>query len=240
MLADRGLLEDLADGYRREGRARAATDGLATVQAELREVVRVFGAIDEHLDLIEEIGRSMERRLRNTVRHLDRVAAADTSAVAEALAALGPATADAVPPGPLLLLRPSVALGPAHLFQPARRRPPPGRRPIHVPEPDPAFLAYQRALLDFRGRMSPTPARIRDYLDRALGDLPEIAVEELPLRTIDDFAILERLPHLALADREAAGDFRVSVVAGERFESEWISCIRFVVRRGLGVEAAGA
>lgn len=91
----------------------------------------------------------MERRLRNTVRHLERVAAADTRLIAEAMLALGQISAVDVPPGPIGLLRPCVPLGPAHLFQKTRRRDPPARRPMRVSTPDPAFLALRAALLAY-------------------------------------------------------------------------------------------
>jgi hypothetical protein len=119
------------------------------VSAELGEVLRAFSSLDEHLEMIEDISRGMERRLRNTVRHLERVSAADTGPVAEAMLALGRVGAENVSPGPLGLLLPCVPLGPAHLFQKARRCEPPARRAIHVSTPDPAFLAFQAALLAY-------------------------------------------------------------------------------------------
>lgn len=118
-LADPVLLDRLAEAYNREGRAGSAADARGIVSAELREVLRAFLSLDEHLEAIEDISRDMERRLRNTVQHLERVSAADTGPVAGAMQALGRCGASAVSPGPLGLLVPCVPLGPAHLFQKA-------------------------------------------------------------------------------------------------------------------------
>lgn len=232
MLADPGLLDELAEAYEREGRAREASGGRAVVEAELRDVLGVFSSIDEHLEVIGGIGRDMERRLRNTVRHLERVAEASTGAVAEAMRALGGVEDLTVPAGPVGLLRPTVPLGPAHLFQGARRRSAPTRTPLQESVPDPAYLAFHAALLAYRERMAATPERVRSYLEAAMAGRSVASAEELPLSSLDDFVAFERLPFLRWMDDPAlAAGFRVEPRPGMTFSNGWITCAGFSVRR---------
>ena len=231
-LADPDLLATLAAAYQREGRARTVIDAKDAVSAELSEVLRVFSSLDEHLNSIEDISREMERRLRNTVRHLERVSAADTAPVAEAMLALGRISAIDVPSGPLGLLRRCVPLGPAHLFQKARRRHPAVRRSLRVSTADPAYLALRAALLAYWESMNATPEKIRTYLDRALAGRSRASAAELPLNSLADFVVVQRLTMLPwLDDRSLADDFAVELLDGRQFANEWIACPDFTVRR---------
>jgi len=173
----------------------------------------------------------MERRLRNTVRHLERVSAADTGPVAEAMLVLGRVGAENVSPGPLRLLLPCVPFGPAHLFQKARCRKSPARRAIHVSTPDSAFLAFQAALLAYQERMDANPERIRTYLESALSVRGRKTAADLPLTTLDDFVAFHRLTMLGwLDDPSLSRDFTLELLDG-RFSSDWIACSDFVIRR---------
>ena len=231
MLSDPAMLGSLSLAYQREGRACGPEEARDAVSAELNEVLRAFSSLDEHLEMIEDISRGMERRLRNMVRHLERVSAADTGPVAEAMLALGQVGAGKVSPGPLGLLLPCVPLGPAHLFQKARRREPPARRAIHVPTPDPAFLAFQTALLAYQERMDANPESIRSYLEKALPVGSRKTAAELPLTKLDDFVAFHRLTMLGwLDDPSLSRDFALELLDG-RFSSDWIACSDFAIRR---------
>ena len=189
MLGDMALLDRLGAGYAREGRASNVPTGSAIVSDELRQVVWVFDALDDHIDLIEETNRRVERRVRNTVRHMDRIMDADTEAIAAAMRALGAVTAAHVSAEAAPLLPRTVPLGPDHLFQNQRRRLPPERIPIRRNEPDPAFLAFQAALRDYRARITVNSSRmLRVYRDLTpiLGRTAQAAALEQARRRRDE------------------------------------------------------
>jgi hypothetical protein len=239
MLDDGPLLDSLAAAYQREGRAPSVEAGHSIVADELRQVIRVFDALDEHIELIEETNRRVERRIRNTVRHMDRIMDADTEAVAAAMRALGAVAATGVPANQAPLLAAIVPLDSGHLFQNPRRRTPPDRVPIRRAEPDPAFLAFQAKLREYRARMTVNSTRMRDYLNDAMADLPAIDGTALPLRSLEDFAVFEQLRLLPWLEGGAMRqEFAVDLLPG-RIENEWIACPAFRIRR-LDLDAANA
>ncbi|MBR0668508.1 hypothetical protein GXW71_29415 [Roseomonas hellenica] len=232
ILADPLTLDDLADAYVLEGRAPDRAEGRMIITVELQQVVKVFEALDEHLDLIEDTNRRVERRVRNTVRHMERIMDANTEAVVAALEALGKHEGQDVPTASLPFMPETVPTGPNHLYQSARRRSPPERMPVRRPQPDPAFLAFQAALRDYRGRMAISSIQIRRYLERAVIGDRVTAAEDLPLQTLDDFAVFERLRVLPWLEGGAlAGEYMVDTLPDAIFENEWITCPAFRIRR---------
>ncbi|MGG5823646.1 Wadjet anti-phage system protein JetA family protein [Falsiroseomonas sp. HW251] len=234
------ILDTLGDGYVAEGRAADILDARAVIEDELRSVMRVFDAFEQHMQLIDAVNRRIEGRVRNTVRHMDRIGDARTEDIVAAMVAVGRAAVTTLPGGPLPLLLDAPPLGPAHLFQNARRRSPPERRPIRRSAPDPAFLAFQEALQAYRERMDVTPAKARAYLDRALDGRKEARASELPLATLDDFVVFERLAVLPwLGDGDLTSQYTIQQLPGPQFCNDWLSCADFIVTRRVGAQADG-
>ena len=97
--------------------------------------------------------------------------------------------------------------------------------------PDPAFLAYRSSLDAYRTRTTITANKMAAYLDAALRDNREARAADLPLVSLDDFFVFERLRSLRqVEDGALAQRFLIEPLAGT-FENEWISCPNFLVRR---------
>jgi hypothetical protein len=232
ILGDALRMDELAIGYVKEGRAPDKMAARQTIEGEIGIVLKAFSTLDEHLALIQGINRRIEMRVRNTVRHMDRIAEADTDGPVAAMRALAGVRATSVPVGPLPIIRDSALIGPAQLYQNARKRIPAERKPIRRPVPDPAFLLFQDELAKYRERMLVTPDRIRAYLVRALVGRTVARAADLPLNGLDDFIVFERLPMMGgLGDDDLAREFSVVTDPTMTFSNPWISCPDFTVRR---------
>jgi hypothetical protein len=223
----------LADSYVREGRGENTDDAMAMIHQELRAVISVFDGIADYLDIIEGTNQRLERRISNTVRFMDRIAETRTERVVEAIAKIGqwPAQSSAdltLPHG----IMPDLSItGREDLYQQRRTKTPVGPQKIRRRVPDPAFLAYRAALDAYRTRTTITAVKMAAYLDAALADRMEIEAAELPITTLDEFFIFERLRTLRqIGDGALAHRYDVDV-RETRFENEWISCPDFLIRR---------
>lgn len=227
------MLRQLGEAYVREGRSHDADQAIETVASELRQVQRVFQDLDAYLDVIEETSRRVERRIRNTVRYMDRIAETRTGRIAQVFRAIAEAplgNGDIVDI-PARSFHGGLPLGGPHLFQAAARRQPVGPQPIRRPVPDPAYLAFEAALQAYRLRRVVTPRRVVEYLGRVMGDKLEIHAAELPVETLDDFFVFERLRTVEyLEGGTLASRYGVRADEGE-FDNGWLICQNFTITR---------
>lgn len=235
------LLRQLGDAYVREGRSHDADQAVDIIISELRQVQRVFQDLDAFLDVIEETSQRVERRIRNTVRYMDRIAETRTERVAEAFRALSeaPIASGDIVDVPARSLQGTIPLGGTHLFQAALRRQPIGPRVIRRPVQDPAYVAYEKALQEYRLRRVVTPRKVAEYLERVLGDQTEIRAIDLPVETLDDFFVFERLRTVEyLEGGVLASRYRVCLETG-LCDNGWLICENFTISRQTGsVDAA--
>ena len=223
----------LADSYVREGRGERTEDAYSAIAQELRIVIAVFEGIGDYLEIIEGTNQRLERRISNTVRFMDRIAETRTERVIEAIAKVGSLQGElsAELDVPHNLLSDDPVSGREDLYQPKRPREAIKPQKIRRRAPDPAFLAYRSALDAYRLRTTVTAAKMASYLTAALGDRKEAGASELPLLSLDDFFIFERLRTLQqLDDGGLTSRFEIEVLTGT-FENEWISCPNFRIRR---------
>jgi hypothetical protein len=233
MAQDANLLAELADATVRAGRAADADTAAQRVQDDLQTVVTVFQAIDDHLELIYNTQSRIERRVRNTVRYMDRISEVQTDRITRAIDQLGRTElADDAPVSvghKFTTIRPAISEG--NLYTPARKRSAPERRALSRRRKDPALEAFRRDLMAYHERARITPEKLAAYIERALGDRQAVAAADMPLATLDDFFLFERLRDLPFL---AEGGFRhryALELTGARFTSEWIACPDFRLRR---------
>lgn len=233
MESDELLLDQLADAYVNEGRAGDRAQGRDVVVGELRLVQRVFQDLNIYIDAIDDTQSRVEKRLRNTVRHMDRIADAKTALITEVFRDLAaapladdgntPMAARAVPGG--------LPQGEANMFQAAARRQKPGAKPIQRRKMDPAMLAYKQAVDAYNARSMVTPGIVDAYLRRHIGAEQAVNGAALPLACLDDFFVFERLRSLPFLEGGAlAGKYRVELEPGE-IDNDWITCGNFTVVR---------
>ena len=234
ILGDEARMGVLAEAYVREGRSEGTEDAYGLIAQELRTVISVFDRIGDYLDIIEVTNQRLERRISNTLRFMDRIAETRTERVIEALEKVGTLAGghaaelalpqDALPDEPVL--------GREDLYQYKRSRSEALKpQKIRRPEPDPAFLLYRSELDAYRARTTVTAAKVASYLDAAIGERREARAAELPLHSLDDFFVFERLRNLrALDDGALSKRYEIEFIPGT-FQNDWISCPDFLVRR---------
>jgi len=223
----------LSDAYVREGRGEHADDAYGMIAQELRAVIAVFDGIGDYLEIIEGTNQRLERRIANTVRFMDRIAETRTERIIEAIAKIGNLPGEHAVELEIAhsLLPDDPVTGREDLYQHKRSKEAIKPQKIRRPALDPAFLAYRHALDAYRTRTTVTPAKVASYLESALGESKEACAAELPLSSLDDFFIFERLRTLQqLGDGALSGRYEIELLAGA-FESEWISCPDFRIRR---------
>jgi hypothetical protein len=233
MASDQNLVDTLAEAMVREGRSGDTAEAAQRIQDDLQAVVSVFQAIDDHLELIYSTQSRIERRVRNTVRYMDRISEIQTDRITTAIELLGrtelPDDAPVSVGHKFTTVRPAICEG--NLYMPARKRGEPERRALSRRQKDPALEAFRRDLMAYRERARITPDKLVAYIERALGDRQEIAAEQMPLETLDDFFLFERLRDLPyLADGAFQQRYTLELTGG-RLENEWIACPDFVLRR---------
>jgi hypothetical protein len=234
ILGNESRMTALAHAYIREGRGERMEDATNLIVQELRAIIRVFERIGDYLEIIEATNQRLEQRIANTLRFMDSFTQTQTEQFIEAIEKLGSLQGgDSVELGiPNCALSDEPVLGREDLYQYKRAKeqqiqPQKLRRPV----PDPAFLAYRSSLDAYRTRTTITANKMAAYLDAALRDNREAQAADLPLASLDDFLVFERLRTLRqVEDGALAQRFLIEPLAGT-FENEWISCPNFLVRR---------
>lgn len=233
ILANDERIAALAESYVREGREERLEQAKIMIESELKVVIHVFEAVGSYLDLIEAANQRLERRISNTIRFMDRIAESSTERVVEALEKLGSLAGDgeteigvahALIGGEPLVGQDDLYQHkkPREAYRPQKLR----RRPV-----DPAFIEYRKAADAYRARGIVNAVKMGAYLEWAMGDRREIRASELPIRSLDDFFVFERLRALRQIDEGAlAGRFDVETTSST-FENEWITCPDFAIRR---------
>lgn len=232
LLAQDDKLTEIADGWLKGGIARSATDALGDIISDLRDVNRVFTAIDDHVRDIEITTYRIERRMANVVRFSDRMATVSTERILIALEMLGKSDlSDEAPVQARTRLQlETLPLAPNQLYMPPRRRREPAEREVEVRRPDPALALYLRAVDLFQLRVNMSSERLKAYVEQAMGDQTEISAAQFPVTNLDEFLAFERLHEAGLAP---LGD-RYDYQEGEGIiANDWIERRNFVIRRKL-------
>ena len=233
ILGDDTRMATLSQAYVREGRGERTEDASGLIAQELRTVITVFDRIGDYLEIIEATNQRLERRISNTLRFMDRIAETRTERVIEAIEKVGTLagghSAELALPQDFLPDDP--VIGREDLYQYKRTREPLKPQKIRRPAPDPAFLVYRSELDAYRTRTTVTAAKVVSYLDSAIGDRREARAAELPLVSLDDFFVFERLRNLRqLDDGALSRRYEIEFIPGT-FQNEWISCPDFRIRR---------
>ena len=181
----------LSDSLVREGRTSTPEDAESGIQNDLEIITHVFDLVDEHLDIIEQTNARIERRIRNTVRFLDRMGNDETGTFIDAARALGDAENSGVAKLPINLpildSRPPIEAASLYKKRALLRVPKPvvARRR----DPDPALVAYELAKEAYGERARVTSKKVRSFLDRQMGDKPTMLGSEMKIANLDDFFV---------------------------------------------------
>src|SRR5215470_7301073 len=196
ILGNESRMTALAHAYIREGRGERMEDATNLIVQELRAIIRVFERIGDYLEIIEATNQRLEQRIANTLRFMDSFTQTQTEQFIEAIEKLGSLPGgDSVELGiPNCALSDEPVLGREDLYQYKRAREQQIQpQKLRRPAPDPAFLAYRSSLDAYRTRTTITANKMAAYLDAALRDNREARAADLPLASLDDFFVFERL-----------------------------------------------
>ena len=231
--SDRLTLGVLSESLVREGRATTPEDAERGIQNDLDIITHVFDLVGEHLDMIEQTNARIERRIRNTIRFLDRMGNDETGTLIDAARALGGAENSGVAELPINLpildARPPIDA--ASLFK--KRTRPNVPKPVVARRrpPDPALVAYELAKEAYGERARVTPRKVRSFLDRQMGDEPTMLGSGMMIVDLDDFFVFERLPEVTVQFPGQMPELKITTTPGCLINNGWITCGDFRVSR---------
>ncbi|EPX78072.1 Wadjet anti-phage system protein JetA family protein [Salipiger mucosus] len=228
MLEDDFRIREIAEAYVREGKAADAAAGRKAVIEDLRTVIRVFSGIDDYLEVIEETNRRVETKIRNTIRFLDTMTETNTEVLEDVLRKVG-ATADDVTMPSDEASGTRLPEGSAHLFAASAKRPEIKPTPIQRPRKSDAQRAHEAAILAYQERSRVQPDRIDAYLRAHVEGQGAVEGRELPISSLDDFFVFERLRSLDYLGGRLSDDWEISDCPGT-VENDWIVCRNFLIR----------
>lgn len=233
LYGDDTKIRKLEEAYIREGRSPDQKRASDVLLRELGITRTVFENIDQNLRIIEDTNLRLQRRIANTVRYMDRIGYAALDRITEtirAVAAMPFALEDDIPVSVPIVpaIRP---IGTQDLYQ--KRVPKAEIKPqiIRKRKPDPAFRAFEEAKRAFQNRMFPTKARMLSFLEQALSDESVVEARDIRIETLDDFVIFQRLRELPYLYGGALAKRYVVEFREDAYESEWLTCQDFTIRR---------
>ena len=211
-------------------------EGEAHVVQDLQDIIRVFEALDDNMQLIQETQARIERRIRNAIQFRDRIDDARKGNVLASMKAVAQAN---LPDHASVQVRhgflnTDLPLGPEHLYQQARKHGPAERDAIRNPQPDPAEEAYEQALEAFQARAQITGQKLAAYAEAMLGDRDWVRGSELHPASLDDFFAFERLSEIHVAFDGTFADRYEVEFTGERRQNVWLTFPDFILRRRGG------
>ena len=223
---------DLAGGYVSEGRAATETEAEEIIRQELVEIRHVFEHLEDTLSIIDETIARLERRVRNMVRYMDRHRSHRSRLTLDALKEVArlPSTAS-IPPQISPFVPFNFPIGREMLYQRKVQVRPPISRTVTVEKIDLAVRAFEQARRDFFNLTHPSKSDVQNFLLNIFDDRKDILGSEIPINSIGDFIIFERLrvlpslfggllmqtydferiPNLIINDWVQCNDFRISI-----------------------------
>lgn len=235
--ADTLLVSRLVAAYVREGRAADAAAAEEAIRTALREIHDTFRTIDQRLDIINESQRRVERRLHTAVQYMDRD---EGGRLERALRLLKAVCAVPVAPNerldiPTMIVGHDPLVGGDSLFLVRANNRELQRTRARSAAPDPAVLLFEQAKEEYARRMTVTPTRVREFIEKALGDRGRVLGSEIEVSTVDDFIVFQRVREAEyMFDGYLSAWYRVDRL-GDYVENKWMVFPEFAVER-VGTE----
>lgn len=229
--------ETLPTAYLRLQIVKSLGDALGRVDQDLQVLQRVFEEADNHLARIDTYRSSLERRVAESIRYLDKTqpgAAARLARLTSRLADVDESMLCMLPP--LHHMARILPLSPKSPRSPSSTKQPPDPQRLRIRVPNPAHAERLKAIREYQKRRQVDPKRIEEYLERSLANHNEISARNLSIETVDDFiafAHLRQLKHFAQmgkAGQRLANGYEVR--SGNAFqENQWLRFKDFTVIR---------
>lgn len=225
------LIGRLAKGFVNEGRANSVEHAEAVILSRLEDIHRVFDAIDDQLQSIEETQSRISERIQTTIRFMDRHVDSVAGRITRAVTALAncPLDKDDFVPGNDHLLNSPGILAPYHLYEYKEVKKPIGQTRLHIIPDDPAVVAMSEAKKVYFDRVKITVERMRAFAHKVLDDRESIKGSDIKIETVDDFIRFQRLREIkTMSDRALAHEFDI-VHLPDTVENEWMIFQDFIL-----------
>lgn len=229
--------ETLPTAYLRLQIVKSLGDALGRVDQDLQVLQRVFEEADNHLARIDTYRSSLERRVAESIRYLDKTqpgAAARLARLTSRLADVDESMLCMLPP--LHRMARILPLSPKSPRSPSSTKQPPDPQRLRIRVPNPAHAERLKAIREYQKRRQVDPKRIEEYLERSLANHNEISARNLSIETVDDFIAfahlrqLKRFAQMGKAGQRLANGYEVR--SGNAFqENQWLRFKDFTVIR---------
>jgi hypothetical protein len=217
----------------KEGRAANVDEAQLKILHELAEIYRTFDNIERYLSIIDETQARIERRVHTVIRYMDRVEGNLPDKLTRALRLIGKSALrlDAEIETTSHVFSFEMPLGEASLYRRKAPRQPIGRTKLVDMTPDPAVVAFEQAKEEYARRMTVTPKRIAEFLERAMDGQRTIRASEIVVENVDDFVVFQRLRETDLVfDGMLSKQFQISRTK-QMASNEWIEFPDFEIYR---------
>lgn len=237
------LVAIIAEGYVEIGISADADAGRDEAIGDLLAIEATFETVGEMFERIAAFRRSLEQRLRNTVKYAEQGERALASRARDLVARMETLLAAS----PERYARPTIPVSIEPVFTPwSERQLAPqrqARQPIEAkplaPRPrDPIYEFRKRMRSEYLERIQPTPEKVRQFLRRVAPPDHSVEARFVEILDVDDFLAFDAARRYALTgDVPAviARDFDLEYLSdSEPHESEWVRCSNFAVRHRGG------
>jgi len=229
--------ETLPAAYLRLQIVKSRGDALGRVDRDFQVLQQVFEEADNHLARIDTYRSSLERRVAESIRYLDKTQpgmAARLARLTSRLAGVDESMLCTYPP--LHRMARILPLSPKSPRSPSSIKQPPAPQRLRIRLPNPAHAERLKAIREYQKRRQVDPKRIEEYLERNLSSHNEISARDLSIETVADFMAfahlrrLDRFAQMGKAGQHLANSY--SVIPGNIFhENQWFRFMDFTVIR---------
>lgn len=229
--------ETLPTAYLRLQIVKSLGDALGRVDQDFQVLQQVFEEADNHLARIDTYRSSLERRVAESIRYLDKTqpgTAARLARLTSRLAGVDESMLCMLPP--LHRMARILPLSPKSPRSPISTKQPPDPQRLRIRAPNPAHAERLKAIREYQKRRQVDPKRIEEYLERSLTNHNEISARDLSIKTVDDFIAFAHLRQLKrFAQMGKAGQHLTNgyeVLPGNTYhENQWLRFKEFTVIR---------
>ena len=214
--------------------AEAALD----VEGDLLAIESTFGQIGEMFERIESFRRQLEARVRNTIKYAERGAHGLVGRAGDLVRRLDGLIASRRHPNGTVewSLEPLRAPWSEFHHAPSREpRKPLETQPLGERPSDPLYEIRKRLRLEYISRIAPSPAEVRNFLEKQVPAAGTKEARFMPLGNVDDFLAFDAARRFALTKEvpaEIARYFDLEFAPDmPPHDSEWLRCGNFIVKR---------
>jgi hypothetical protein len=229
--------EVLPNAYLRLRVVKTQAEALMRVDADFQTLQHVFEDADDHLARIDAFRSSLEHRVADAVRYMDKTqpgAAARLARLTSQLAKIDEAELNKFPP--LHRMIHVLPLSTKSPRTPSSAKQPPEPQQLRIRVQSPAYTERLKAIREYLKRRQIDPKRIEEYLEKNLSEQKEISASNFYIETVEDFIAfshVRQLKHFASmgrAGQRLAHNYEIRT-SNTFHENQWLRFRDFTVTR---------